>query len=126
MTTAQQYTSTSAKLFDQARLELEAGDLIQASEKYWGAAAQALKAVAQTRGWPHNSHAHFYRIIRNLIDESSDTELFELFNAANQLHSNFYENWMQPREILQLADQVDELIRHLAEIHNANIEQTER
>ena len=83
MTTAQEYQATSATLLDQAHLELETGDLIQASEKYWGAAAQALKAVAQTRGWDHTSHAHFYRIVRKLIDESGNDELFDLFNAAN-------------------------------------------
>ncbi len=119
MTTSQRYSSTSSTLFDQARLELETGDLLQASEKYWGAAAQAMKAVAQSRGWDHNSHAHFYRIVRNLIDETGDAELFDLFNAANLLHSNFYENWMQSHEILQLADQVDQLIQRLSQIQDA-------
>ncbi len=119
MTTSQQYVETSATLFDQARLELETGDLIQASEKYWGAAAQALKAVAQDRGWEHNSHAHFYRVVRNLIDETGDEQLFDLFNAADLLHTNFYENWMQPQEILQLADRVEQLIQRLNEIQDA-------
>lgn len=116
MTTAQQYQATSATLFDQAQVELEAGDLIQASEKFWGAAAQALKAIAQTRGWEHNSHAHFYRIVRNLIDETGDDQLFDLFNAANLLHSNFYENWMEANEIRRLSTQVNQLIDHLTEI----------
>ncbi len=119
MTTAQEYQATSSTLFDQARLELEAGDLIQASEKYWGAAAQSLKAIAQNRGWEHNSHAHFYRIVRNLIDETGDNELFDLFNAANLLHSNFYENWMDATEILRLSSQVAQLNNRLAEIETA-------
>ncbi len=119
MTTAQEYSATSATLFDQARLELETGDLIQASEKYWGAAAQALKSIAQSRGWEHNSHAHFYRIIRNLIDETGDDQLFDLFNAANLLHSNFYENWMEANEIQRLSTQVDQLINHLSQIDAA-------
>ena len=35
---------------------LRAGNNIQASEKGWGAAAQGLKAIAEERGWNHNSH----------------------------------------------------------------------
>ena len=40
MTTAEQYKSTSTHLYDQAMVELDAGDLLQASEKLWGAAAK--------------------------------------------------------------------------------------
>ena len=66
MTTAEQYRSTSTLLFDQAMVELEAGDLLQASEKLWGAAAQALKSVAERRGLKHDSHAQFYNIMADL------------------------------------------------------------
>ena len=66
MTTAEQYRSTSTLLFDQAMVELEAGDLLQASEKLWGAAAQALKSVAERRGLKHDSHAQFYNIMATL------------------------------------------------------------
>ena len=118
MTTAERYAATSTTLLDQAQVELETGDLLQASEKYWGAAAQALKAVAQTRGWDHNSHAHFFRIIRALIDETGDDDLFDLFNAANLLHANFYENWMQAHEIQRLSEHVAELINRLGQIES--------
>ena len=56
MTTAEQYRSTSTLLFDLAMVKLEAGDLLQASEKLWGAAAQALKSVAERRGLKHDAH----------------------------------------------------------------------
>ena len=82
----------SVTLFDQAHAELDACDLIQASDKFWGAAAQALKAIAQERGWDHGSHAHFCVIVRNLVDETEDHQLVELFGAANLLHINFYEH----------------------------------
>ena len=45
MTTAEQYRSTSLHLYDQAIEELDEGDLLQASEKLWGAAAQALNPL---------------------------------------------------------------------------------
>ena len=41
---------------DQADNYLRRRNNIQASEKGWGAAAQALKAIAEERGWNHGSH----------------------------------------------------------------------
>ena len=119
MTTAQDYRAISADLFEQANIELEAGDLIQASEKFWSAAAHSLKSIAEDRGWEHKSHAHFYRTIRNLADETDDKQLIYLFNAADSLHSNFYENWMQEDEIRHFSTQVSQLIDRLANIDTA-------
>ncbi len=116
MTTVERYQSVSAQLFEQAHVELESGDLIQASEKFWGSTAQALKAIAQDRGWEHGSHAHFYRIVQDLIEETDDRELFDLFRAANQLHGNFYEHWMNEWQIRSLAGQVGELLDRLSQI----------
>ena len=118
MTTAERYQTVSATLFDQAQTELDAGDLIQASEKFWGAAAQALKAIAQQRGWEHDSHAHFYRIVRDIVDETGDKEIATLFNAANALHVNFYEHWMKKDEIMPLADQVSQLVERLDAVNH--------
>lgn len=116
MTTVERYQSVSAQLFEQAHLELEAGDLIQASEKFWGATAQALKAIAQDRGWEHRSHAHFYRVVRNIVDETGDNEIFILFQAADTLHANFYEHWLPEDEIRRLADLVGQLIDRLGSV----------
>ena len=118
MTTAERYQSVSAQLFDQAHVELEAGDLIQASEKFWGATAQALKAIAHERGWEHKSHGNFYRIIRNLADETGDRQIRILFQAADSLHANFYEHWMDREQILALADEVSQLLERLNNIKN--------
>ncbi len=114
MTTAQKYRATSATLYDQALVELEAGDLIQSSEKFWGAAAQSLKSIAERRGWEHNSHAHFFRIVRHLVDETGDREISRFFVSANALHANFYENWMDEVEIRERADHVRRLTERLS------------
>ena len=119
MTTVERYRSVSSTLFDQAQVELQAGDLVQASEKFWGAAAQALKATAQQRRWQHDSHAHFYQIVRNLVNETGDKGLVDLFNAANLLHINFYEHWLEPDEIQRLAEQVSQLLNRLEAINRS-------
>ncbi len=52
----QKYNTAGRQLLDQARAELYQGDIRQASEKGWGAAAQMVEAVAKSRGWPHRHH----------------------------------------------------------------------
>lgn len=106
MTTAEQYRSTSLHLYDQAIEELDAGDLLQASEKLWGAAAQALKSVAERRGWKHDSHAQFYNIMAALENESETSSLRRNFGVAAELHTNFYENWLDEEQIRRRAGDV--------------------
>ena len=87
------YREQSRMYLAQAYEELAKGDLEQASEKGWGAAAQIIKAVAKQRGWPHNSHHALRRAVTSLIEETGDSELGSLFGSAGDLHINFYEHW---------------------------------
>ncbi len=91
--TTQTVQEASWTLLAQAEEELAQGDIRQASEKAWGAAAQIVKAVAQQRGWPHQRHAALFRVIASLAEETGDDQLRNLFQVANSLHTNFYENW---------------------------------
>ena len=88
------YRAASYELLRQAAQELEAGDVRQASGKGWGAAAQMIEAVAENKGWPHSSHSHLYEAANRLAQETGDREIRLLFNAAGNLHVNFYENWV--------------------------------
>lgn len=87
------YATNSRQLLAKAHQEIAAGDLIQASEKSWGAAAHILEAVAQRRGWQHGSHRLLFAAVDRLVDETGDPELRDLFHMAQSLHTNFYENW---------------------------------
>ena len=69
-------------LLAQAYEELEKGDLAQASEKAWGAAAQMLKAIAQERGWHHHSHRDLYYNIELLERETGGADIVDLFGAC--------------------------------------------
>ena len=90
---AQRYQVASRQLLTQSREELAHGDVRQASEKGWGAAAQMVKSIAERRGWPHRSHAALYDVISRLISETGDVEIRRLFDVAGNLHMNFYEDW---------------------------------
>lgn len=97
--TTQTYHEASMTLLAQAEAELAAGDVRQASETGWGAAAQIVKAAAEQRGLPHQNHAALYWAVDSLTTEAGDDDIYLLFQVANQLHVNFYENWDSPRNV---------------------------
>ena len=116
MTTRVQYHNTTGREFlAKARAHLATGDLLQASEKGWGAAAQMVKAVAESRGWRHKDHHSLYVAIDRLVVETGDPQLRVLFHSASSLHINFYEGWltqgMVETGLEQVADLVDKLER---------------
>ena len=94
------YREASHHLMGQALEEFAAGDLRQASEKGWGAAAQIIKAISEDRGRDHYAHHLLIRAVADLIEETRDEELHDLFGAAQNLHTNFYENWL-PRSLVE-------------------------
>ena len=100
------YRDASRLLMEQATRELSAGDLRQASEKGWGAAAQIVKAVAAQRGWQHRSHAALYNVVERLARQYDDPYLSYLFHAAGNLHTNFYENWFADDVVATLLGRV--------------------
>ena len=108
--TTQKYHDASHRLLDQARSELAAGDLPQASAKGWGAAAQILKAVAEQRGWEHGKHRHLSRVASRLRAETGDRDVFRLYMVADSLHGNFYEDEMEPRDVAEALDDVATLV----------------
>ena len=108
--TTQTYQAASRQMLTQARTELAAGDLRQASEKGWGAAAQIVKAIADRRGWEHKTHRHIWVAVRRLTDENPSMGLTRLFRAANHLHSNFYENIDSASDVAEELDVVERFV----------------
>ena len=104
------YKKQSRIFLAQAFEELKKGDLPQASEKGWGAAAQMVKANAQEMGWRHFSHRDIMRAVSALTDETSDEELANLFALASHLHVNFYENALSNRIIGSHLRQVERFV----------------
>lgn len=116
MTQGEKYSNAAREFLTQARKELAQGDLAQASEKGWGAAAQIVKALADARGWPHDGHASLFRVIRRLADDTRDSQIVRLFQIANSLHINFYENWIPSDSISESLDAIGELVEKLEQL----------
>ena len=99
-TRVEYYNATGRDFLDRARVYLDDGDLLQASEKGWGAAAQMVKAVAEARGWRHQDHRSLYQAVNRLVRETGDRDVGRAFGLAGALHTNFYEGWL-PHEIIE-------------------------
>ena len=93
------YAEMSRDYMARAEDYLRQGDLVQACEKSWGAAACALKYIAEQRGWQHQSHSLLYDISGQVVDELGRPDLREMFAVARSMHQNFYENWTPEDEV---------------------------
>jgi len=76
----------------------------QASEKLWGAAAEAVKAVAAVKGIELRGHRDLWEFVTELDKGRPEWDLLNLFQAANSLHMNFYENWLTPEAVARGAN----------------------
>ncbi len=113
VTRTEEHTDTAHTFLAEARAYLAGDDLLQASEKGWGAAARMVKATAESRGWPHNGHRDLYVTIDRLAEESGDEGLRIGFGLAGALHTNFCEGWLTRETIAAHLSQVGELVGKL-------------
>jgi hypothetical protein len=91
----EQYRELSEKYLADAKELLNAGDLVQASEKLWGASAAK-------GGLKLEQHDSLWVFINMLAKENGDEDIVTFFGVANALHRNFYENEM-PEETVKIS-----------------------
>ena len=104
------YANQSREFIALAHQELEQGDLLQASEKAWGAAAAAIKAVAEMRGWQHYAHSLIRAAAWRISEEHNRPRVLELMPVANDLHQNYYEYYLSEEEVTLGVTRVEELL----------------
>jgi hypothetical protein len=106
MENVEDYLRLNGKYLKEAESLMEKGDYVQASEKFWGAAAEVTKAVAAKRGKTIESHGELFNFVSKLRDELGDPELPRLFASASALQQNFYEDWLPPATVRDLGEAV--------------------
>ena len=71
--------------------ELDRGELEEASNKVWGAAAHAIKAAAERRGWEHHAHALIESAVLRLVrEEGAPSHIEGQYYIASHYHQRFY------------------------------------
>lgn len=116
------FARQSREFLDRGREYLAAGDLHQASEKGWGAAAWMAKAVAESQGWQYKRHDEFFTVMRQAQDLSGDMRLRNLRRAANELHGYFYtrRRFLSSDDIEQGLEEVAQLLDILQSLTEPN------
>ena len=97
--TEQDYANCARKFLADSDREFAAGERQQASEKLYGAANEALTAIAVQRGWKHRTHRNMKNTAQRLADEYEDLFLVAGFNTAEKFHKNFFHDEMEEYEI---------------------------
>ncbi|MYA15427.1 MAG: hypothetical protein F4Z28_00985 [Gammaproteobacteria bacterium] len=93
-----EHIQTAQEFLDKADRYFSEGDELQGSEKMWGAAAHAVMAVAQQRGWNYGDHRSLRVAVRRIAEEQDDPSLELAFGIAEKFHANFYHKFMQDYE----------------------------
>ena len=96
---SERYADLSRQYIERAEDYLRRGDGVQASEKGWGAVAEAVKSIAEQRGWNHKGHRILDDVASQLSLEWGRPDLKLLFDAIEKLHINFYEDAMELDDI---------------------------
>jgi len=110
------YLKLNNKYLKEAEALISQGDYVQASEKFWGAAAEMVKAVAAKRGIELKSHGELHGFVTKLKKELGEPELTRLFGTAAALHQNFYEDWLPPETVVDYGEAVKELVDRLSKL----------
>ena len=103
----------SQEFLTAARQELADGDLLQASEKAWGAAAFALKAVAEKHRWFNDADWKLRRIASIVSDERNDQQILRSYDSTRLAHFNFYQHEYDYREVEQAIEAAAYVVTHL-------------
>lgn len=98
MTIQERYHS-ALDFLDDADREFASGDIRQASEKLWGAASDAIIAVALERGWRYHSHRDIKNAVFRLVVEQDDRGLRSDFATVEKFHVNFYHDLLEDHEL---------------------------
>ena len=103
-----------------SREYLAQGDLHQASEKGWGAAAHMVKAVAIAQGREFERHSDFSQVLNSAYLATNDERIRLLRGIPNEPHGNYYkrnrhlDGGMVGRDLDSTAEMLD-LLQPLTE-----------
>ena len=95
---ATQHIETARQFLVDADREFESGDILQASEKLWGAASHVVIAEMHRREMSAGGRRAMVLAVQQFANDYEDPLLNPLFSAAKALHANFYHGFMEDYE----------------------------
>ena len=110
---ATEHIQTARQFLADADREYEAGDMLQASEKLWGAASHVVIAEMQRRGMKASGHRAMILAVRQFAEEFEDQRLDLLFDSAETLHANFYHGFLEEFRFEMRRQHVHEFVQRM-------------
>ncbi len=93
----QEHINTAREFLDGSAREFAAGDVLQGSEKLWGAFSHAVTAVCQENGWKYGNHQQTIDAGLRLADEMG-IDAAGVW-AARSFRANFYHGFLEDFEV---------------------------
>ena len=120
MATAEQHREISMQFLDHAEDELRKGDLLQASEKAWGAVSHFVNSVARQRNWPLGSHRQLIDNANRLINQDpvNASHRRRMLLSIEALHANFYHAHLDEVLVGEGIEEAKGLIRTLDDLNS--------
>ena len=114
--TEQDYANCARKFLADSDLEFTAGERQQASEKLYGAANEALTAIAVQRGWKYRTHRDMKNVSQRLAEERNEPLFVGGFAVAEKFHKNFFHDEMEEYEIVVDRPYVHQFVHRVLEL----------
>ncbi|MBN1762981.1 MAG: PaREP1/PaREP8 domain-containing protein [Methanomicrobia archaeon] len=112
----EQYWIKSEKYYNNALKHAAHGEFTKASELLWGAVTQSLRALATMRGIYIRSHKGYSSLTFLLSQELKDREFHKTFKFLEDLHENFYEEKIDPKEFPIYREAAEDFLKKTKEI----------
>jgi len=113
---AGKYLEGAEELLEEARKELEEGNLRQASEKIWDACTLAIKAHALARkGVRLESHRDLW-VYKNEVARELGEWVRIVFKLADSMHRNFYEGLATREDVEDVLREVEKLVESIVRV----------
>ncbi len=96
-----EHIETARKFLLDADREFEQGDILQASEKLWGAASHVVLAEMRQRGIAPSGHKATINAVEQIAYDYEEPSLRSLFTSAEMLHANFYHGFLDIDRFLE-------------------------
>ena len=111
--TIRKYVAASLHYLENALVLLQKEEPAKAGELLWGSTAQAIQALAASRGRLLTNHRSLRWFITTLAKERNDRTLVDNFRRAEYLHSNFHEVDLSVEDVALDVDSIRELVNSL-------------
>lgn len=110
------YRRLNGKYLREGEKLLKRQDYLQASEKFWGAAAEITKALASKMKKDIQTHAQMWQFLEELDRKHPELKLYNDFVFVSYLHANFYEDDLPASVVQRGAETVRSYVRKIEKL----------